>query len=180
METRLRKLEERLSRGKPRGALRGGKRGGGAGRGAASLSDNVPTTKEERRCFTCGKPGCAPSRCPMMNQEAKEQYERVRARNAERTLRRAQGAVEVSEDEDEEELNLSAACLQPDASLTTHISWQVHSVPRHWEIHPVANPIDLSTQPVAIKGEGELDTTLPFPAFRSKLHNNSIVVRQIS
>ena len=175
METRLRKLEERLSRGKPRGALRGGRRGGGAGRGAASLSDNVPTTKEERRCFTCGKPGCAPSRCPMMNQEAKEQYERVRARNAERTLRRAQGAVEVSEDEDEEELNLSAACLQPDASPTTHISWQVHSVPRHWEIHPVANPIDLSTQPVAIKGEGELDTTLPFPAFRSKLHNNSIV-----
>ena len=59
----------------------------------------VPTGK----CFVCGKVGCKPSTCPQGNPDAQKEHaakqaERARA-NANRQVRRLQGAWNVSEDE---------------------------------------------------------------------------------
>jgi hypothetical protein len=85
------------------GFPRGGGRGKGRGRGKSGRAAGQESTAPTGKCFVCGKVGCKPSTCPNGNPDAQKEHaakqaERARA-NANRQVRRLQGACNVSEDE---------------------------------------------------------------------------------
>jgi hypothetical protein len=109
------------------GFPRGGGRGKGRGRGKSGRAVGQESTAPTGKCFVCGKVGCKPSTCPNGNPDAQKEHaakqaERARA-NANRQVRRLQGACNVSEDEavsDEE--NAQVCLLSPLASPNSFLS----------------------------------------------------------
>jgi hypothetical protein len=112
-----------VASGFPRGGGRGKSWGRGKGGRAAGQESIAPTGK----CFVCGKVGCKPSTCPNGNPDAQKEHaakqaERART-NANRQVRRLQGACNVSQDEavsDEE--NAQVCLLSPLASPNSLLS----------------------------------------------------------
>ena len=109
------------------GFPRGGGRGNGRGRGRSGRTGAKEPTAPAGKCFVCGKVGCKPSTCPNGNPDAQKEHaakqaERART-NANRQVRRLQGACYVSEDEvfsDEE--NAQVRLLSPPASPDSLLS----------------------------------------------------------
>jgi hypothetical protein len=109
------------------GFPRGGGRGKGRGRGKSGRAAGQESTAPTGKCFVCGKVGCTQSTCPNGNPDAQKEHaakqaERARA-NANRQVRRLQGACNVSEDEavsDEE--NAQLCLLSPLASPNSFLS----------------------------------------------------------